>query len=231
MELNKIYNIDCIEFMKTLDKCVNLVVTDPPYNVSRENNFQTMWSASRIGMDFGEWDKGFDLTWRIKYLPNCLVENANVVIFSAWENLWKIKEECEKNNIFIKRCLVLNKANPAPFNRDRMFVNDVEFALWGVYNSKWKPTKWIFNRENPIEKCVMDTTVQSSKLHPTMKDIKVIERLVRLLSNQWDLIFDPFMWSWTTAIACLELNRKFIGCEINKKYYDISQNRILDFYI
>jgi DNA modification methylase len=63
-------------------------------------------------------------------LPNCLIENANVVIFNDWKNLGKIREECEKNNIFIKRCLVLNKSNPAPFNRDRMFVNDVEFALW-----------------------------------------------------------------------------------------------------
>ena len=122
--------------------------------------------------------------------------------------------------------LLYDEYNPAPFNRDRMFVNDVEFALWGVYNSKNKPKWWTFNRQSWVEKCVMDTTVQSSKLHPTMKDIKVIRHLVELLSNEWDLVFDPFMWSWTTAVACKELNRNYVGCEIDPKYCEIIEKRL-----
>lgn len=230
MELNKIYNMDCMDFLfrdgADLDWKVDLIVTDPPYNISRKNNFTSMWSACRQWMDFGEWDKWFDLVSWIDWLPRLLKENANVVIFNAWENLAEIKKACEKNNIYIKRCLVLNKSNPAPFNIDRMFVNDVEFALWWVYNSKWKPTKRTFNRKNPLEKCVLDTTVQSSELHPTMKDIKIIKHLVELLSNEWDLVLDCFMGSWTTAVACKELNRNFIGCEIDEKYYNIANNRV-----
>lgn len=114
-------------------------------------------------MDFGEWDKGFDITGYIKLFPRILKENANVVIFNAWENLGEIAKVCREFNIAPKRCLVLSKSNPAPFNRDRMFVNDVEFAIWGVYNSKNKPSKWTFNRENLLEKCVIPTTVQSSE--------------------------------------------------------------------
>ena len=185
-----------------------------------------MWSACRQWMDFGEWDKWFDIVWWIKYLPLVLKENANVVIFNTWSNLKDIRDACYDSNITVKRCLVLNKANPAPFNRDRMFVNDVEFALWGIYNSKNKPTKRTFNRKNPVEKCVIDTTVQSSSLHPTMKDIKVIRHLVELLSNEWDLVLDPFMWSGTTAVACKELNRNFIWCEIDPKYCEIINNRL-----
>ena len=224
-----LYNGDCLEVMQQLINVgvkVDAVITDPPYNISRKTNFNTLKGASRNGMDFGEWDKDFDLTGYIQVMSKLLKENANVVIFNAWENLSSVKQVCEKNNITIKRCLVLNKSNPAPFNRDRMFVNDVEFAIWGIYNSKNKPTNWTFNRENPVEKCVIDTTVQSSKLHPTMKDLKVISKLVRLLSNENDIVLDPFMGSGTTGVACKNLNRKFIGIELDEKYFNIAQNRI-----
>lgn len=224
-----LYNGDCLEIMQQLINegvKVDAIITDPPYNISRKTNFNTLKGASRNGMDFGEWDKDFDLTGYIQVMSKLLKENANVVIFNDWKNLCDIKKECEKNNITIKRCLVLNKSNPAPFNRDRMFVNDVEFALWGIYNSKNKPTNWTFNRENPVEKCVIDTTVQSSKLHPTMKDLKVISKLVRLLSNKNDTVLDPFMGSGTTGVACKNLNRKFIGIELDEEYFNIAQNRI-----
>ena len=129
----ELYNGDCIEILGSLCDThrgmVDCIITDPPYNVSRETNFSTLSSASRNGMDFGEWDKGFDITKFISYASPLLKENGNMVIFNAWENLGDIKHVCEENNIFIKRCLVLNKSNPAPFNRDRLFVNDVEFAL------------------------------------------------------------------------------------------------------
>lgn len=218
---------DCLEMLKGVpDNSIDLLLTDPPYNVSRPNNFKTLDSAERIGMDFGEWDKNFDTVRYISELPRILKDNANVVIFNSWENLSEIKKACEENNITIKRCLVLNKSNPAPFNRDRMFVNDVEFALWGVYNSKNKPTKWTFNRQNPVEKCVINTTVQSSKLHPTMKDIKVITYLIEVLSNEGDTVLDPFIGSGTTAVAALKTNRNCIGFEIDENYFNIAQDRI-----
>ena len=224
----ELYNGDCLKIMQQLiDKKIKVdaCITDPPYNISRPNNFQTM-TCSRIGMDFGEWDKDFNLTSWITPMSKLLKENANVVIFNAWENLKEIKNACEQNNIFIKRCLVLNKSNPAPFNRDRMFVNDCEFALWGIYNSKGKPTGWTFNRKNSLEKCCINTTVQSSDLHPTMKDIKVIKYLVELLSNKGETVLDCFMGSGTTGLACKELERDFIGVEIAEKYFAIAKNRI-----
>lgn len=218
---------DCLELLKDIpDKSIDLILIDPPYNISRPNNFKTLLGGGRYGMDFGEWDKNFDLTGYIDLFPRILKENSNVIIFNDWKNLGEIREACEKNNIIVKRCLVLNKSNPAPFNRDRMFVNDVEFAIWGIYNSKSKPTKWTFNRKNKVEKCCMDTTVQSSKLHPTMKDIKIIKHLVEVLSNENDLVLDCFMGSGTTGVACKELNRNFIGIELDDKYFNIAKERI-----
>jgi len=227
--MEKLYNGDCLQILDEIRGerfLFDAVLTDPPYNISRETHFHTMGSASRLGMDFGDWDKDFDITAFIYKLPPLLKENANVVIFNAWENLRDIRDACEENNIFVKRCLVLNKSNPAPFNRDRMFVNDVEFAVWGIYNSKGNPTGWTFNRQHALEKCVIDTTVQDSDWHTTKKDIKVMEHLVRLLTNENDVVLDCFMGSGTTGRACKNLNRNFVGIEIDKNYYNIAKQRI-----
>lgn len=72
----------------------------------------------------------------------------------------------------------------------------------------------------------MNTTVQSSKLHPTMKDIKIIKHLVELLSNENDTVLDPFMGSGTTGVACKNLNRNFIGIELDENYFKIAKERI-----
>ena len=226
----ELYNGDCIEVLGSLcdthKGLVDCIITDPPYNISRETNFSTMASASRNGMDFGEWDKGFDITEFISYASPLLKENGNIVIFNAWENLGDIKHVCEQNGIFIKRCLVLNKSNPAPFNRDRLFVNDVEFALWGVKNSKGNPTGWTFNRQDVFEKCCIPATVQSSELHPTMKDVNVILKLVKILTNEGDLVLDCFMGSGTTGVACKILQRRFIGIELDKHYFEVASDRL-----
>jgi site-specific DNA-methyltransferase (adenine-specific) len=226
IEKNKIYNMDCIEGLKQIDKeSIDAVITDPPYNISRETNFSTMKGHRGTSMDYGEWDKDADITSFIKELPRILKVGANVVIFNCWENLGDIAKVMRENSIEPKRCLVLSKSNPAPFNRERLFVNDVEFAVWGVYKNK----DWIFNREERLEKCVINTTVQGKKLHPTMKDIKVIEKLVRVLSKSGGVILDCFMGSGTLALACKNTNRDFIGFEIDKKYCDIANDRITKF--
>ena len=72
----------------------------------------------------------------------------------------------------------------------------------------------------------MNTTVQSSKLHPTMKDIKIIKHLVELLSNENDTILDCFMGSGTTAVSCIKEKRNYIGFEINKEFYNTCLKRI-----
>jgi len=62
--------------------------------------------------------------------------------------------------------------------------------------------------------------------HPTQKPVNVIETLIKWVTNENDVILDPFMGSGTTAIAALNLNRKFIGIEINQEYFDIARERI-----
>lgn len=218
----KLYLGDSKEVLKKLEaNSIDTVITDPPYNISRKTNFHTMKGHRGTSMDYGEWDKKADILSWINQLPRILKQGGNIVIFNCWENLGEIAKIMRENNIEPKRCLVLNKSNPAPFNRDRLFVNDVEFAIWGVYGKKW-----VFNREEKLEKCILNTTVQSKKFHPTMKDIKVIEKLVRILSNEGDTILDPFMGSGTTGMVCKKTGRKFIGIELEEEYIKIAMVRI-----
>lgn len=215
----RLYLGDCLEIMKTIeDNSIDNIITDPPYNISRKTNFHSM---KRTGMDYGDWDKEADILNWINQISRILKPGSNVVIFNDWKNLGDIAKKMIKNNIEPKRCLVLNKSNPAPFNRDRLFVNDVEFAIWGTYGKKWS-----FNREENMEKCILNTTVQSKKFHPTMKDIKVIEKLIRILTKENDIILDPFLGSGTTAIACKKLNRKCVGIEKEEKYLKIAIERL-----
>ena len=220
---NKIIQGDCLEVMKDIpDKSIDCIITDPPYNISRETNFHTLKQHRGTGMDFGEWDKDADILSYINEIPRILKDGANVLIFNCWENLGDIAKIMRKNNIEPKRCLVLSKSNPAPFNRDRLFVNDVEFALWGVFTNK----KWTFNRQDKLQMCVIPTKVQQRKLHPTMKDINVIEKLVKILTNEGDTVLDLFAGSGTTGVACKNLNRNFILIEKEQEYIDIINKRL-----
>ena len=98
--------------------------------------------------------------------------------------------------------------------------------MWGVYNSKNKPTKWTFNRQNKYERTIIDVTVQKSTYHSTMKDIRAMNYLVKVLSNENDTVLDPFMGSGQTGIACKTLGRNFTGIELDKGYFEIAKERI-----
>ena len=218
----KLYLGDCSEIMKEIkDNSIDAIIADPPYNISRKTNFHTMKGHRGTSMNYGDWDKEADILSWIDQIPRILKQGSNVIIFNDWKNLGDIAKKMRKNNIEPKRCLVLNKSNPAPFNRDRLFVNDVEFAIWGVYGKGWT-----FNRKEKLERCILNTTVQSKKFHPTMKDTKVIKKLVKVLSNENDIILDPFMGSGTTGIACKMTDRKFIGIEMKEEYMKIAVARI-----
>lgn len=215
-----LYCGDCLEIMKEFPKkSIDLVLTDPPYNISRKTNFASMERYNSYkGMDFGEWDKGFDITGWIKYLP--LKDNSNFVCFNSWQNLKPIADECIKNGIIPKRPIVINKINPMPVNRDRLFVNSLEFGIWATKG------KWTFNRTEKYEVALFNCPNVSNIKHPTAKHISPIKKLISVLSNKQDIILDPFGGSGTTALACENLNRRWILIELNKTYCELIIERI-----
>ena len=222
----KLINDNAIDFMKTLeDESIDAIITDPPYCISRDNNFTTM---GRAGIDFGEWDKDFDLTDWIKVAAPLLKKGGNIVIFNDWKNMTYITKSLEDNGFEVKDLIRWKKTNAMPRNRDRRFITDYEVAVWAVK----KGGKWTFNRLSEtyeIPEIVGGITPKSEKIyggHPTQKPIYVMKWLIERLTNECELVLDPFMGSGTTGVACKELNREFIGVELDENYYNMAYNRI-----
>ena len=213
---------DCLEEMKKMpDGSVDLVLTDPPYNIARDNNFHTM---GRAGIDFGEWDKEADILSYIKEVYRVTRSGGSFIVFNAWKNLGDISREAERCGFETKDMLRLEKTNPMPRNRDRRYITDFECAIWFT-----KPkAKWIFNRQD--QKYQRPKFVKSidKGFHPTQKSLSLMEDLIKIHSNANDMVLDPFMGSGTTGVACKNLNRNFIGIELDKEYYEIAKKRIGD---
>ena len=220
-------NSDCIIGMQELEKeSVNALITDPPYNIAKDNNFKSM---GRAGIDFGEWDKNFNLVSWLPIAIDKVKKGGNIVIFTDWKSTTPIVEELEKLNCEVKDMIRIEKSNPMPRNRDRRFIVDYEIAIWSVK----KGAKWTFNRisetyERPLIKTKV--TPKSEKIdegHPTQKNVETMEWLIERLTNERDVVLDPFMGSGTTGVACQNLNRRFIGYELDENYYSMANKRML----
>ena len=220
-------NSDCIIGMQELEsESVNALITDPPYNIAKDNNFKSM---GRAGIDFGEWDKNFNLVSWLPIAIDKVKKGGNIVIFADWKSTTPIIEELEKLNCDIKDMIRIEKSNPMPRNRDRRFITDYEIAIWSVK----KGAKWTFNRisetyERPLIKTRV--TPKSEKIdegHPTQKNVETMEWLIERLTNERDVVLDPFMGSGTTGVACQNLNRRFIGYELDENYYSMANKRML----
>lgn len=211
---------DCLELMKDIeDKSIDLVLTDPPYNIARKNNFKTM---GRAGIDFGEWDKGFDLFSYIDEVVRVLNKNGSFVVFNDWKNLGDIARYGESKGLIVKDMIRLEKSNPMPRNRDRRYITDFECAIWFTMPK----SKWTFNRQNDKYERPKFVGSIDSGLHPTQKNLKLMEWLLKIHSNEGDMILDCFAGSGTTGIACQNLNRNCIMMEKEEKYCEIIWKRL-----
>lgn len=228
----QIYNADAYEIVKEFQEKkikVNHIITDPPYNISKENNFVTM-NNPRSGVDFGEWDRGkFDLYSWIPEYAKILEKDGSMIIFCSYRYLSYIIDilESKQTEMVVKDILIWKKTNPMPRNIKRRYVQDMEFAIWAVK----KNAKWTFNKpdEMPYLRSVFTSSVVSGKEklgHPTQKSIKVMESIMKIHTNPGDLILDPFMGSGSTGEAALITNREFIGVEYDEKYYQIAKSRL-----
>lgn len=215
---------ELLEEMREQEIKVDCILTDPPYGISRRNNFKTM---GRAGIDFGKWDYGFNQTEWIKNCIPFLKDGGSIIIFNDWKNLSYLVEALESSGCIIKDLLRWEKLNPMPRNVNSRYVIDFECAIWAVKGKK----RWIFNKPKdiPYLKAVFKAPVITgivNRLHPTQKHLRVIEDILCIHTNESDLVFDPFSGSGTTALACLKNSRKFIGSEIDEKYFKNACKRL-----
>lgn len=230
-------NMSCFDFLDTIDdNSINLVLIDPPYEVSRETNFQSKdpignyTDRFRVSMDFGDWDKYF--TGLDTVIEKCYKKLVNGGTLICFYDLWKItnlKTYFENANFKQIRFIEWIKTNPVPINSQTNYLTNArEIAISGV--KKGKPT---FNSsyDNAIyaedgEMYKFPICHDKGRFHPTQKPLDLIKTLITKHSNEGDLVLDCFSGSGTTAVACIETNRNFIGCEIDKTYFEKATERI-----
>ena len=175
--------------------------------------------------DFGKWDKEFTiekLEEFVKLFYKKLRKGGTCIIFF---DLWKLetlkaimeRAKTKKNGFKQIRFIEWVKTNPIPLNQKINYLTNCrEVALLGVKGGK--PTF-----HSKYDKGIYEFPIQGgkSRTHPTQKSLPLFEELIKKHSNEGDLILDPFLGGGTTAFACKNTNRRFIGCEIDVKYVDI----------
>src|SRR3990167_5496161 len=227
LELNKIHNIDCLEFMKTLpDKCIDLVLTDPPYGINvgkpftreRERERVKVGGAKPFGKKGQSWYKGsiapksylgFDDT----RIPNREVFNEmiriskNQIIFGG--------------NYFVEH--LSNSSCWLVWDKDngKSFFADCELA-WTSFKTAIRKYKWKWN--GMLQEQMGRN--KEERYHPTQKPVELMRSILRDYSKEGEIVFDPFLGSGSTAIACKLDKRNYIGCEISPEYCKIAEERI-----
>lgn len=193
---------------------VRLLLTDPPYEVSRPNNLATM---GRRGVDFGAWDRGFSHTDWLEAAVATLVPGGSAVIWEDWKKLGLVAAELTRLGLDVKRNLIWRKTNPMPRNLERSFVQATETGLWAV-----KPgAKWVFHRRAscPFETGIFEhASPRGPNRHPTAKPLALFAELVEILTGPGDVVLDPFAGGGTAALACLALGRRFLCFDRDATY-------------
>ena len=195
------------------DSCVDLVVTDPPYEIHTKGGGLGRRPVYENGA-LGKISQGFDAEATLEQIAR-ICKKINIFIFCSTKQKPRIMNWGYERGCNIAE-LAWYKPNAAPFTNNT-FKSDLENIIY--IREKGVKIKG-------ISRLFTHNCGKSKYGHPTEKPLEIIEKLILTASSEGDLIFDPFMGSGTTAAACKELNRNFIGCEIEAKYCEIAEKRL-----
>jgi len=204
---------DClIEMKKIPDKSIDLVLTDPPYNV---------------GKQFGEWNEGkvFDKEFHNEWLAeaNRVINPCGGGMYMFWAGMTHLKPMIDIFGDF-RQLIYWTKPFAMMVKNRKGYHCFTELIFWKVMSDDF-----YFNVAENQKDYFTTTSCMQRPLehsHPTQKPLPIIKRLILASSKETDTILDPFMGSGTTGVACKELGRNFIGIEIEPKYFEIAQRRI-----
>lgn len=232
----KLYNEDCIVAMKKIEgNTVDLIVTDPPYNLgvfmkNRDTNLKKMrdnffGDAGWDDMEFDEWSKSMDNFFKLA--AKVTKKGGAMIMFMAIIKVETIIKLAEKHGFYYKTTGIWHKTNPMPRNMNLHFVNSTEAWVYFTYKTR----TGTFNNEGALFHDFVETSVTPSSerrfgKHPTQKPEGLIHHFVELLSNPGDCVLDPFMGSGTTGVVAKKAERNFIGVELDGKYFEIAEERI-----
>lgn len=219
MELNKIYNEDCIKGMKNIENnSVDLIVTDPPYLVKyktgRRKDKSHKFTKEILNDDNDQLLKDY-----IKECHRIMKDDTAMYMFCSSNKVDFFKQELEQY-FTIKNMIIWVKNSHTAGDLQSAFGRKYEIVfLVNKGRSKFNGTRltdvWEFKR-----------VAGKGQLHQNQKPVEMIEQCIEKHSNENDIVFDGFMGSGTTAIACINTNRNYIGFELDEEYYETSIKRI-----
>jgi len=235
---------NCLEELKKLpDESIDLVLTDPPYNISQDgkqitrNNlkFGVYKRDTSIKLDFGEWDKMSETDY-LSFTECWFAEVTRTMKPKAWIYIFFDKMRIGYFDLFLakkyginpKTIIVWNKTNPTPQFRKANWTSASEF-IWA--GTKGKAGLKNFGRQTEMKSYFLSPNKSSygKTSHPTEKPVALCEYLIKPSTFEGDVVLDCFMGSGTTGVACMRLGRKFIGIEKEKEYFEIAEARIKPF--
>lgn len=222
---------DCKEQLEELEKnnvVVDAIIADIPYNINQ-----------------AEWDEGFNLEIVLPYLYNLLKPGGNIIIFNGWSFVidtklsldkyftirnWiiydRVKGRGAKTNVVSTREDILwySKGEKEPYTFNRVMSN-IPKKTGGLGKKNGETNRVLSNVWSDISPIVPWSPERVK--HPTQKSVALMERCVKLWTNEGDTVLDFTMGSGSTGVACKNLNRKFIGIEKEEEYFEIAKNRIV----
>ena len=201
-----LYLGDCLEVLPTLDK-VDAVITDPPYGIDGSSGTDNLKRGKGNYSNYEDTQKNIALVV-IPAINRCLSISERAAITPGFHNVQKYPQYEVLGGFY----------SPAAASRCRWgFCILTPILFYGKDPRLGKNASGIVHKMNGRA---------STDLHPCAKPIDAIEWLVDKTSLNNETILDPFMGSGTTGVACMNLGRKFIGIEIEQKYFDIACERI-----
>lgn len=207
-----LFHGDCLEIMKNIeDKTADFVLTDIPYaEVNRSSN-------GLRNLDKGNADV---LTFNLySFLEELYRITSNSICVFCGREQFSTIYSFFANKKGTVRPIVWEKTNPSPMNGQHIYLSGVEFAVWfkksggGTFNARCKNV--VFRYPNG-----------RSKLHPTEKNHDLLRDLILDNTNEYDVVFDPCCGSGSHCYVAKNLNRRFIGIELDENYFNIAKERI-----
>lgn len=223
----KLFNGDCLEVMDKLiadGVKVDAVITDPPYELTPHGGGSQSLAnrSSKIRDEIEFIANGFDYE-KVFELMLDLCKIPNLLIFCSNLQLGKTITYFENKGLKVDT-LIWEKDNPAPLCNGK-YVSDVEFCVY--VHTKGSP--WNYDAPFEIKKKTKHYSIVTNakeKYHPTQKPTRLMEELVELHTLSQGVVLDCFMGSGSTGVACRNLNRNFIGIELDENYFNIAKQRI-----
>ena len=213
MKKFELWHGDCLELMKNIpDGSVDLVLTDPPYGMGFKSNYRKE--------KYNEIRNDKSLEWLERYISECcrvLKNNSAIYCFCSWHNVDVFKQAIEKK-FKIKNILIWEKNNTSMGDLKGSYAPKYEMIIFAHKGRK------LLNGFRYAD--IIKANRTGNKNHPTEKPVDLLETFIKNSSGENEVVFDGFMGSGSTGVACVNTNRRFIGIELDDGYFNIAKKRI-----